>query len=184
MFLAVVVSLLLFCAGMGTVVAVYLCLVWYVSLHERRRQRPLEENNKPPKRQGLSESDLQRLPTVECRKEGKERTPGCGDGEGDCAVCLEPFRIGDRCRVIPACSHAFHVKCADAWLSKRSVCPICRTSAACESGEKNGVNGGAAVALQEKEGRDHDQKSGSRAPPPAESVVVDIYADCHNPYRV
>jgi hypothetical protein len=67
--------------------------------------------------------------------------------------------------VIPACSHAFHVQCADAWLSKRSVCPICRTSVACESEEK-GVNGGAAAALQEESGR--------RPRPPAESVVVDM----------
>jgi len=172
MFLAVVVPLLLLCAGMGALVAVYLWLVLYVSLHERRRRRQLEDNNKLPKQQGLSEAALQRLPTVVCRKEGEEQTPVFGGGEGECAVCLEPFRIGDRCRVIPACSHAFHLHCADAWLSKRSVCPICRTSAACESGEKKGVNGGAAAALPEEAAR--DEESGRRPPPPAESVVVDM----------
>lgn len=174
MFLAVVVSLLLFCAGMGSLLAVYLCLVWCVSLHGRPRQQPLEGNDKLPKQQGLSEAQLRRLPTVECGKEEEKRTPSCGGGEGECVVCLELIRIGDRCRLIPACSHAFHIQCVDEWLTKRSVCPICRSNAACESGEKNGVNGGAAAALQEEEGRDHDQESRRRPPPPTESVVVDM----------
>lgn len=169
MILAIVVSLLLFCAGMAILVAFYLCLVSYVSLHQRRGQRQFEENSKVPKQQGLSEADLQRLPTVECLKE-EERTP-----QSECAVCLEPIQIGDWCRVIPACAHAFHVYCADAWLSKRSVCPMCRTSAAYESGEKNGVNGCApAAALPQKEGRDHDQELGHLPQPHAASVVVEM----------
>jgi E3 ubiquitin-protein ligase ATL23 len=162
--MVVVVSFLLLCAGMGAVGLVYLWLIWYVSLHQRsnRGQRPSEGNGKPQKQQGLSAADLQLLPTIECGKE-----------ERKCAVCLEVFQSGDRCRVIPACSHAFHVQCADAWLSKRSVCPICRTSAACESEKENGVNDGAAAALQEEEGRD-EESGRSRAPPPAESIVVDM----------
>lgn len=163
--MAVLVSFLLLCAGMGAVVLVYLWLIWYVALHERlnRRQRPSEDHGKPQKQQGLSADDLQRLPTIECGKEeeGKERSSADeGGGNAECAVCLEVFQIGDRCRVIPACSHAFHVQCADAWLSKRSFCPICRRSAASE----NGVTGGSAAALQEESG----------APPPVESIVIDI----------
>jgi len=171
MVLAVVVSLLLLCAAVGVVVAAYLWLVSYV-LREMRRQRPLEDNAKPPKQQGLSEADLQRLPTVECHEEkGEEHPSGCGRDE--CAVCLEPFQGGQRCRVIPACSHTFHVQCADAWLSRRSVCPICRRSAACEAEGKNGVNGSAAVGMQEDEVR--GEESGRSHPPPtSESVVVDL----------
>nr|ABK26617.1 unknown [Picea sitchensis] len=168
----VVLSFLLLCAGIGGVVLVYLWLIWYVSLHEmsNRGRRPSEGNGKAQKQQGLSAADLQRLPTIECGKEeeGEERSSGSrGGGNAECAVCLEIFQNGDRCRVIPVCSHAFHVQCADAWLSKCSVCPICRRSAACESEEKNGVNDGAAAALQEESGRSH-------VPPPAESIVVDM----------
>jgi len=170
--LAAMMSLLLLCAAIGVMVLAYLWLVWYVSLHQSLRQRPLEDNGngKPPKQQGLSEADLQRLPTIECCKEeeGDEQT-----GNAECAVCLEAFQSGDRCRVIPVCSHAFHVQCADAWLSKRSVCPLCRRSAR-ENEEEKGVivNGGAAVALQEAEGR--DEELGRSRPPAADSVVVDM----------
>jgi len=172
MFLAVAMSLFLLCAGMGMGVAVYLWLVWYVSLHARPRQRASGENGKPHKQQGLSEADLQRLPTIECQEEESHAGAG-GGGDAECAVCLEAFHRGDRCRVIPACSHAFHVHCADAWLSKNSVCPICRRSAACESEEEKGVNGGAAAASQEKEGPDNVE-SERRPPPPAEHIVVDM----------
>lgn len=173
MLLAVAVSLLLLCAGMGMGVAVYLWLVWYVSLHNGRRQRAMEDNGKPHKQQGLSEADLQRLPTIECQGEESHATAGGGD-KSECAVCLEAFQSGDRCRVIPACSHAFHVPCADKWLSKCSVCPICRRSVVpCESEETNGVTGGAAAALREEEGRDHEESE--RGPrPPAEHIVVDM----------
>jgi len=167
--LAAMMSLLLLCAAIGAMMLAYLWLVWYVSLHQRPRQLPLVDNanGKPPKHQGLSEADLNRLPTIECSKE-KEGTPGLGNAE--CAVCLEAFKGGERCRVIPVCSHAFHVQCADAWLSRRSVCPICRRSAR-ENEEEKGVNGGAAVVSQEAEGREEEP---GRGRPPADSVVVEM----------
>lgn len=172
MLLAVAVSLLLLCAGMGMSVAIYLWLVWYVSSHNRLRQRGTEDNGKPHKQQGLSEADLQRLPTIECQEEESHAMAGGGD-KAECAVCLEAFQSGDRCRVIPTCSHAFHVPCADAWLSKCCVCPICRRSVVCDSEETKGVTGGAAVALREEEGRDHEESE--RGPrPPSEHIVVDM----------
>jgi len=172
MLLSVAVSLLLLCAGMGMGVAVYLWLVWYVSLHNRPRQRATEDNGKPHKQQGLSEADLQRLPTIQCQEEENPATTGGGD-MAECAVCLEAFQSGDRCRVIPACSHAFHVPCADAWLSQCSACPICRRSVVCESEETKGVTGDAAAALLEEEGRDHEESE--RGPrPPSGHIVVDM----------
>lgn len=151
------------CAAIGMMVVAYLWLVWYVYVQQRPRERPLEdnENDKPPKQQGLSEADLHRLPTIECsrKEEGEKGTQG---GNAECAVCLEDFRSGEQCRLIPVCSHAFHVQCADAWLSKRSSCPICRRSAREnelleEKGVLANVNGGATVVFQEAaEGRDEE----------------------------
>ncbi|KAL1548898.1 RING-type E3 ubiquitin transferase [Salvia divinorum] len=44
----------------------------------------------------------------------------------DCAVCLCEFEADDKLRLLPKCSHAFHMDCIDTWLLSHSTCPICR----------------------------------------------------------
>ncbi|XP_047308949.1 RING-H2 finger protein ATL47-like [Impatiens glandulifera] len=44
----------------------------------------------------------------------------------DCAVCLCEFSEHDKLRLLPLCSHAFHVDCIDTWLLSNSTCPLCR----------------------------------------------------------
>ncbi|KAF8378314.1 hypothetical protein HHK36_029653 [Tetracentron sinense] len=44
----------------------------------------------------------------------------------DCAVCLCEFSEKDKLRLLPLCSHAFHINCIDTWLLSNSTCPICR----------------------------------------------------------
>ncbi|CAL4967379.1 unnamed protein product [Urochloa decumbens] len=55
-----------------------------------------------------------------------------GEGEGkdpfDCAVCLCEFTADDQLRLLPKCSHAFHLECIDTWLLSHSTCPLCRRS--------------------------------------------------------
>ncbi|CAL9106840.1 unnamed protein product, partial [Musa acuminata var. zebrina] len=46
----------------------------------------------------------------------------------DCAVCLCQFEADDKLRLLPKCSHAFHVQCIDTWLMSHSTCPLCRRS--------------------------------------------------------
>lgn len=53
----------------------------------------------------------------------------------DCAVCLCEFEAEDKLRLLPKCSHAFHVECIDTWLLSHSTCPLCRFSLL------NGFNG-------------------------------------------
>ncbi|KAJ7533192.1 hypothetical protein O6H91_13G037000 [Diphasiastrum complanatum] len=52
---------------------------------------------------------------------------GLKDG-ADCAVCLCEFQGEDRLRLLPNCSHAFHLDCIDTWLLSHSTCPLCRRS--------------------------------------------------------
>jgi hypothetical protein len=66
---------------------------------------------------GLSAEQVGELPCHECKE---------GGGGGECAVCLEAFRAGDRRRVLPGCEHGFHAECVDSWLRKSRRCPICR----------------------------------------------------------
>uniref|UniRef100_A0ACD5YVD0 Uncharacterized protein n=1 Tax=Avena sativa TaxID=4498 RepID=A0ACD5YVD0_AVESA len=46
----------------------------------------------------------------------------------DCAVCLCEFEAEDQLRLLPKCSHAFHLECIDTWLLSHSTCPLCRRS--------------------------------------------------------
>lgn len=56
-----------------------------------------------------------------------------GDGliEGtDCSVCLSEFQDDESLRLLPNCSHAFHVMCIDTWFKSHSNCPLCRANIA------------------------------------------------------
>ncbi|KAH0984802.1 hypothetical protein GBA52_011979 [Prunus armeniaca] len=44
----------------------------------------------------------------------------------DCSVCLCEFSEKDKLRLLPTCSHAFHINCIDTWLLSNSTCPLCR----------------------------------------------------------
>uniref|UniRef100_A0ACD5UTT8 Uncharacterized protein n=1 Tax=Avena sativa TaxID=4498 RepID=A0ACD5UTT8_AVESA len=48
----------------------------------------------------------------------------------DCAVCLSPFTPEAELRLLPACRHAFHAECVDAWLRTTPTCPLCRATVA------------------------------------------------------
>ncbi|KAE8778248.1 RING-H2 finger protein ATL52 [Hordeum vulgare] len=67
---------------------------------------------------GLSAEELETLPCHDFKA-------SVGRG-GDCAVCLEAFESGDRCRRLPRCEHSFHAPCVDSWLKKSHCCPVCR----------------------------------------------------------
>ncbi|KAL8034253.1 hypothetical protein ABFS82_12G015700 [Erythranthe guttata] len=44
----------------------------------------------------------------------------------DCSVCLNEFQENETLRLLPKCSHAFHVPCIDTWLTSHKNCPVCR----------------------------------------------------------
>lgn len=46
----------------------------------------------------------------------------------ECAVCLSEFAERERVRLLPGCSHAFHIDCIDTWLQGSAQCPFCRRS--------------------------------------------------------
>ncbi|GJN29102.1 hypothetical protein PR202_gb17295 [Eleusine coracana subsp. coracana] len=43
-----------------------------------------------------------------------------------CPICVEPLRQGQHCSEVPACRHAFHRGCLDAWARTKGTCPMCR----------------------------------------------------------
>ncbi|XP_010519308.1 PREDICTED: E3 ubiquitin-protein ligase RING1 [Tarenaya hassleriana] len=44
----------------------------------------------------------------------------------DCSVCLNEFKENELLRLLPKCSHAFHIDCIDTWLLSHKNCPLCR----------------------------------------------------------
>ncbi|GMJ09073.1 ARABIDOPSIS TOXICOS EN LEVADURA 1 [Hibiscus trionum] len=71
---------------------------------------------------GLDESVIREIPTFQFKREGYERSVY------GCVVCLNEFQEHDMLRVLPKCSHAFHLDCIDIWLQSNANCPLCRTS--------------------------------------------------------
>ncbi|KAJ7550187.1 hypothetical protein O6H91_07G087400 [Diphasiastrum complanatum] len=45
-----------------------------------------------------------------------------------CPVCLNDFEPNDKLRVLPVCSHCFHLDCIDEWIINNSTCPVCRST--------------------------------------------------------
>ncbi|CAK9309155.1 unnamed protein product [Citrullus colocynthis] len=59
-------------------------------------------------------------------------------GEGlidgtECSVCLSEFEEDETLRLLPKCSHAFHLPCIDTWLRSHTNCPMCRAPVVAQS---------------------------------------------------
>lgn len=69
---------------------------------------------------GLDQAFIDALPVFQYREIVGLKEPF------DCAVCLCEFSEHDKLRLLPTCSHAFHIDCIDTWLLSNSTCPLCR----------------------------------------------------------
>lgn len=67
------------------------------------------------------------------------RDEGLIDGT-ECSVCLGEFRDGDDVRLLPKCSHAFHLPCIDTWLRSHVNCPLCRAGVVSNASNSSPVN--------------------------------------------
>ncbi|KAI3766320.1 hypothetical protein L2E82_16374 [Cichorium intybus] len=70
-------------------------------------------------RRGLNPSFLKTIPVIPF--DPKDFKDGL-----ECAVCLSDLDEGEKTRILPKCSHGFHVECIDMWFHSHSTCPICR----------------------------------------------------------
>ncbi|XP_031107259.1 E3 ubiquitin-protein ligase RING1-like [Ipomoea triloba] len=78
-----------------------------------------------------------------------KRAEGLTEGT-DCSVCLTEFQEDESLRLLPKCSHAFHVPCIDTWLRSHKNCPLCRAPIISETANVvEQANNVVAVADQE-----------------------------------
>lgn len=69
---------------------------------------------------GLDEAIIKSITVCKYKK-----GDGFVDGT-DCSVCLSEFQENESLRLLPKCSHAFHLPCIDTWLKSHANCPLCR----------------------------------------------------------
>ncbi|KAK1422341.1 hypothetical protein QVD17_25388 [Tagetes erecta] len=67
----------------------------------------------------MSKEDIKKLPSYDFNLEAQKSMV-------ECVVCLERFKDGEKCKLLPNCNHSFHCECIDSWLIKTGAFPICR----------------------------------------------------------
>ncbi|XP_004495316.1 RING-H2 finger protein ATL16 [Cicer arietinum] len=97
----------------------------------RRRQDPTTINSQgTTEPRGLDEALIRLIPVIQYKTE-LEGNNDSNSEKGlfcECAVCLNEFQQDEKLRIIPNCSHVFHIDCIDVWLQNNANCPLCRTS--------------------------------------------------------
>ncbi|GKV07674.1 hypothetical protein SLEP1_g19420 [Rubroshorea leprosula] len=122
MIMGVVIAVILLFLGIGVLVVIHICVA-RSTLERRFGAAAAAEMRGNRRRRSMSQDDLEKLPSFDYIAGDKGSSPV------DCAVCLDNFKIGEKCRLLPLCKHSFHAQCVDSWLLRNPICPICRTRA-------------------------------------------------------
>ncbi|KAG8389220.1 hypothetical protein BUALT_Bualt02G0206200 [Buddleja alternifolia] len=95
------------------------------SLRQRAmlNEDPLTSYSPSWQSRGLDELLIREIPTFQYSKNEAEISR-----LSKCVVCLNEFQEHDMLRVLPKCSHSFHLDCIDVWLQNNSNCPLCRST--------------------------------------------------------
>ncbi|XP_022735984.1 RING-H2 finger protein ATL56-like [Durio zibethinus] len=121
MVMEIAFSVVLLFVGIAVLVVIHICIVGRAFRRGYEDGSMVQISSNGTKK--MLDEDLKKLPSFEYKAAEKGNSPV------DCVVCLENFRKGDKCKLLPNCKHSFHSQCINSWLLKTPTCPICRTSA-------------------------------------------------------
>ncbi|KAJ8505178.1 hypothetical protein OPV22_006064 [Ensete ventricosum] len=97
------------------------------SAYSRRRGRhympPVVHTIMATEVRGLEPSVIRAIPIIKYTKARGDQRPFFHE----CAVCLSEFQEEERLKLLPNCSHGFHIDCVDTWLQFNARCPLCRS---------------------------------------------------------
>ncbi|RZR73192.1 hypothetical protein BHM03_00021287 [Ensete ventricosum] len=96
------------------------------SAYSRRRGRhymPPVVHTMATEVRGLETSVMRAIPIIKYTKARGDQRPFFHE----CAVCLSEFQEEERLKLLPNCSHGFHIDCVDTWLQFNARCPLCRS---------------------------------------------------------
>ncbi|OMO96370.1 Zinc finger, RING-type [Corchorus capsularis] len=134
--MAIVIAVILLFLSVGMLVILHVCVVGRAfrrngfggfNLNLNPAGGTIDRSNNSSNNISMSLDDLQKLPCYDYN--AKDKGSNNKNSPVDCAVCLENFKMGEKCRLLPLCRHSFHAECVDSWLLKNPICPICRTIA-------------------------------------------------------
>nr|POF08934.1 ring-h2 finger protein atl64 [Quercus suber] len=74
-----------------------------------------------PRTGGLEQGLVAAIPTMKFNREAFSSME-----DPQCSICLAEYQEKDVLRIMPKCSHTFHLSCIDVWLRRQSTCPVCR----------------------------------------------------------
>ncbi|XP_059318709.1 RING-H2 finger protein ATL1-like [Lycium ferocissimum] len=95
----------------------------FFNTRSRQYEDPLMAYSPSRESRGLDELVIREIPTFQYnRNKVGERS------FRRCVVCLNEFKEDEMLKLLPKCSHAFHLDCIDIWLQNNASCPLCRTS--------------------------------------------------------
>lgn len=118
MIMEIVLSVTLLFVGIAALVIIHICVVGRAFRGDSIPGRTSISG--PSQIPSLRQEDIKELPCFDYKVEEH--------GNRECSVCLENFKNGETCKMLPKCNHSFHSECIDSWLLKTAACPICRAS--------------------------------------------------------
>ncbi|WKX98838.1 hypothetical protein Q1695_014039 [Nippostrongylus brasiliensis] len=140
------------------IILMVISLAWLVFYYVQRFRYAHAKDRLQRRLFNAARKALMRIPT-RCLKVGDAEL------DIDCAVCIDPYQIGDVVRTLP-CRHVYHKSCIDPWLLEHRTCPMCKADILKYFGYQVSTSGGGDASRMEA---DREREESPEPPSSSES---------------